>query len=209
MAKKNKLNNKEIITHKKCKTCEELLPLDDFKINYGAKDGTYRGYVCINCINEKSKNTINNRTFDNYYLYKFLNDEDEVIYVGKTINLDRRIEVHKSSHTSNIEDFDIQVSKIEYVKFETQYKVSIYEIHYIAKYKPRYNIEFNSECGELFDLPELEWKPHYKKRDIAQFLRVKFGMSSKEANEFVEDEDKVIAMIRAEEEKYSIGEAKN
>lgn len=136
MAKKKNNKSENIITHKTCKRCGEELPLDDFKINYGSKDGTNRGYICINCINNKANNTRNNKTIKDYYIYRFLNEKNEVIYVGKTTNLNRRIEAHKHSSLSNIPLFDFEVFNIEYAKFKSEYKSSIYEIHYIVKYKP-------------------------------------------------------------------------
>ena len=49
------------------------------------------------------------------------------------------------------------IHKIEYSEVPSNYHMDIYEIHYICKYKPKYNIQFASDNTDLFDLPELEW----------------------------------------------------
>jgi hypothetical protein len=74
------------------------------------------------------------------YVYKFLGDNDEVLYVGKTINLNKRMRDH---FISQRDYYASDVKKVQYKEYNYQNEMSIYEIYFISKYKPKYNLEFN------------------------------------------------------------------
>ena len=56
----------------------------------------------------------------------------------------------------NVELYE-NVYKIEFCELESDYHMNIYEIHYICKYKPKYNLEYQSINVNLFNIPELNW----------------------------------------------------
>lgn len=62
-----------------------------------------------------------------YYVYRFKDKNNNIIYVGKTVNLDQRFKQH--------EHLTKNVKTIEYIKCETESDMSWKEIYYINLYK--------------------------------------------------------------------------
>lgn len=62
----------------------------------------------------------------NYYVYRFKNNKDIIIYVGKTINLENRFKQHEHL-TSDVE-------KIEYIECSSEAEMVWKEIYYINLY---------------------------------------------------------------------------
>lgn len=90
-----------------------------------------------------------------FYVYRMLNKDNEVIYVGQSINLTNRMLFHFSNLDED--DWRNEVENVEYIELKTKTDMIIYEIYYIAKYYPKYNIDYkNDKC--TFQLEELEWK---------------------------------------------------
>lgn len=71
--------------------------------------------------------------------YKFINNNDEIIYIGKAEILENRINKngHKSRHLPK-ECYD-EIKVIQYTSFNTKYDMDFAEKYYIKKYKPKYN----------------------------------------------------------------------
>jgi hypothetical protein len=153
---------------KKCKRCGEVQDIINFKTNSRTKDGHIS--ICSNCTSIKIKETRLNANYDHYYIYRFLNKDNEILYIGKTTNIDNRINAHLTASVSmsNQEKFELyeNVYNIEYCEVESDYHMNIYEIHYICKYKTKYNIEFKSKNNNLFELPELNWQVYILKSYI-------------------------------------------
>lgn len=107
-----------------------------------------------------------------FYVYRFLDRNNNIIYVGKTTNIDKRI----SSHLVNARQINYKyihyddVYKIEYTEVPSEYHMNIYEIHYICKYKPIYNKQYKVNNVDLFDLPELDWKLYILKSFMGNCL---------------------------------------
>lgn len=62
-----------------------------------------------------------------YYVYRFKDENNNIIYVGKTTNLDQRFKKH--------EHLTKNVKSIEYIEYETESDMSWKEIYYINLYK--------------------------------------------------------------------------
>ena len=69
------------------------------------------------------------------YIYRFLNKENEIIYIGKTTDLKRRIVTHdhlpKQCYNEKV--------KVEFIEFESPDEMDLAERYFIPKYKPKYN----------------------------------------------------------------------
>lgn len=91
-----------------------------------------------------------------YFVYKYINKKNELLYVGQTIDLDRRFNEHKNRI------WDIEKEKILYAECKTIIDMNIYEMFYINKLKPKYNTALVFNDLPSFDLPELEWKEYNK-----------------------------------------------
>ncbi len=85
-----------------------------------------------------------------YYIYKFVDKEEHVLYVGKSKNLEQRI----SDHLRN-KDWIKEGFKIYIANTISQTDMDIYELYYINKLKPiynvanAYNIEFSINLADL------------------------------------------------------------
>jgi excinuclease UvrABC nuclease subunit len=73
------------------------------------------------------------------YVYRFLNDDDNVIYIGYSANIDTRIKQHWSDKGHLDKECYDAVRKIEYMKFNTKSDANTVETYLINKYKPFYN----------------------------------------------------------------------
>lgn len=92
---------------------------------------------------------------NNFTLYRFLDIDGNILYVGKTtMNLIDRLRGHK--HLP--EECYSQIKEIEYVNLKSGSDMSIYEIYYINKYNPKYNTESKFADSANIKLPELQWK---------------------------------------------------
>lgn len=73
------------------------------------------------------------------YVYRFIDTNNEIIYVGKTVNIDRRM----SEHFGGKGHLDVtcykSTARIEYMKFDTEVDSLIAETYFINLYRPRYN----------------------------------------------------------------------
>lgn len=76
-----------------------------------------------------------------YYIYRFLNEDNEIIYVGKTKNIHYRMKQHfgGSGHLSS-ECYE-ETSCIEYLSIKTKIDMDIRELYYINQFKPKHNTQ--------------------------------------------------------------------
>lgn len=102
------------------------------------------------------------------YIYRFLDSRLNILYVGKTVNLDRRIKQHFGSrgHKKGSGLYE-QVYKIEYIKCESEYISLQKELYYINLYKPKFNKE--SKTKELIrPLKSEKWLLYKEIKKIAK-----------------------------------------
>jgi predicted transcriptional regulator len=96
-------------------------------------------------------------TFDKFYVYKFINKEERIIYIGKTNNIKNRISQHLSKGHLSQECYN-EINHIEYAEIDNKTNCCLYEVYYINKYKPKYNKRHKYEDINIIELPELSWK---------------------------------------------------
>ena len=80
-----------------------------------------------------------------FYVYRFKNEENEIIYVGKTKNFKQRMITHFSGYGHLPKECYEEVRKIEFLVFEKESLMGIKELYYIAKYQPKYNVKDKSD----------------------------------------------------------------
>lgn len=97
-----------------------------------------------------------------HYVYKFLNSDNEVIYIGRTSEgIKRRIYSHfNQGHLPN--ECYRGVDKISYCTFQTKTESRIIEQYLINIYKPIYNTEFKEykNLAIKIDLSDVKWRNH-------------------------------------------------
>ncbi|WGX77398.1 nucleotide excision repair endonuclease (plasmid) [Paraclostridium bifermentans] len=101
--------------------------------------------------------------FAKSYIYRFLDANEKIIYVGKTNNLDRRYTQHFSKKGHLPRDCYNSVWKIEYIKTDTELNALLLETYYINKYRPQYNKlnkTYKATSTENVNLKEIKdnWK---------------------------------------------------
>lgn len=112
---------------------------------------------------------------ENYYVYRFLSELGEVVYVGKTKQaLEKRMRYHFGNSGHLRKEHISKVAKIEYLDLSSRIDMDIAELHYINKWKPLFNtqakydesvslesrendiwmcFEFNFETDQTIDIP--------------------------------------------------------
>lgn len=93
-----------------------------------------------------------------YCLYRFLNESNEIIYIGKTCstNPQWRFNSH-NSHGHLPKECYAETKLIEMTELKTEADVMVYEPYLINTYKPKYNTDFKTEDNLTITLPDLEW----------------------------------------------------
>lgn len=100
-----------------------------------------------------------------YYIYKYLNKNEEIIYIGLTSRpIQRRIKEHE------VEELQKETYRIEYAKVMTEADMRMYELYYINKYNPKFNVRDLYVDGNQITLPELNFVP-YLETNIEQDIR--------------------------------------
>ena len=100
-----------------------------------------------------------------WYVYRFLDKTANILYIGKTNNIKRRMNVHFSSYGHLKENQYKQVEKIEYVELAHRLDMNLLEKYLINLWKPSFNnIDSNSEIPLFdFDINLLNFKIFDKK----------------------------------------------
>ena len=117
----------------------------------------------------------------NFYLYKII-DKDELVYIGKSTNIDNRIEVHNiinnyfdknmffTCRGESIPNLIIYVANIL-----DEYLLSIYETTLISKYRPIYNNSDKYDTKYLLKLPQIKWFPYVSKENCEVIYTMRTG----------------------------------
>lgn len=90
-----------------------------------------------------------------YYVYKYIDKNANVLYVGQTIDLDRRFNEHKGKI------WDLEKEKILFAECNSCVDMCIYEMYYINKLQAKYNTALVYDMPTI-ELPELSWQEYNK-----------------------------------------------
>lgn len=107
------------------------------------------------------------------YVYRFLGEKNEVLYVGKTTNMKTRMNDHfhnKNNHLRKMGKDDLynKVCKIEYITCKDEFTALQKELFYINLYKPKYNTA--SKIKQIIDpsIYEDRWKLYKVVRAVSK-----------------------------------------
>ena len=92
-----------------------------------------------------------------YFVYKFVDKEGQALYVGQTVDVDRRMQEHKGRI------WDLEKDHIEYARCENMADMCLYEMYYINKLHAKYNDSLVYNVEPSFVLPELDFKVYDQK----------------------------------------------
>lgn len=132
-------------------------------------------------------------TLDNC-IYRFLDKNNEVIYIGKARKLIQRINNHSHLPKSCYEE----KCAVEFTSFDTEDEMDIAERYFVPKYKPKYNTMMgNRNIGmSLMEFDNKEWitlEKYYEIENIKKLKEIELK-KIKKANEKALN----LAIIKAE-----------
>ena len=99
------------------------------------------------------------------YVYRFIDGKGNIIYVGKTVNMDNRMQSHFTKGHLPKECYR-SVAKIEYQKYKTESDSLIMETYYITKYSPKYNKLQQSRDFPTIEFDEGSWRTYKQFKPI-------------------------------------------
>lgn len=94
-----------------------------------------------------------------FYLYRFVDIKGEIIYIGRTNNIKRRIlEEHFTEKTHIVRQCYLEINQIEYTEISNESEEVAYEAVLINRMRPKYNIQFKDGGNFDIKIPEFQWK---------------------------------------------------
>ena len=123
----------------------------------------------------ESYEMLNNKTcmpkaklIEKFYVYRFIS-KDEIIYVGQTMNIKKRMHQHFNGKQGHLKKECYQITnRVEYIELSNKTEMNIAEVYFINKYKPKYNsadkYEDTGIALDIFD--NKKWKIYKFKEDI-------------------------------------------
>ena len=99
------------------------------------------------------------------YTYRFIDKYGNVIYIGKTVNMDLRMQSHFNKGHLPKECYN-EVCRIEYQKHKTESDALIMETYYITKYSPKYNKLQQSRDLPTIKFDEGSWRTYKQFKPI-------------------------------------------
>mgnify|MGYP006291302031 CR=1 FL=1 len=96
---------------------------------------------------------------EKYYIYRFMDNKGNILYIGRTNNIERRILKEHFTDLGHLpEECYKSISKIEYTEIYNESEEIAYEAILINKVRPFYNTQFKDEGNFNIDLPEFDWE---------------------------------------------------
>lgn len=117
-------------------------------------------YTVLDNVEFESDYTVYNVS-EKYYVYRFINKEGDIIYVGRTQNLHNRMNQHFGSKGHLPKQAYDEVNRIEYTILDSEIKMVMCEIYEINKFNSKYNTKdlYRGEIYlEQFEDENLQWK---------------------------------------------------
>jgi len=102
-------------------------------------------------------------------VYLFLNKKGEVLYVGKAINLKKRVRsyfINKKKLGEKTNILVSQIDKIKTIRVESEIESLLLEANLIKKHRPKYNIKLTD--GKAYPLIRITIKDEYPKVLVAR-----------------------------------------
>lgn len=94
-----------------------------------------------------------------FFLYKFIDSNENIIYIGRTNDIRRRIlKEHFSDNTHLPSECYIDTTRVEYTEIVNESEEVAYEAVLINQCRPKYNTQFKDDGEFEIDIPEFIWK---------------------------------------------------
>ena len=94
-----------------------------------------------------------------FCLYRFMDIDGKIIYIGRTNYIERRIlKEHFTDNTHLPNQCYLETEKVEYVEIVNESEEVAYEAILINENRPKYNTQFKDEGYFDVQLPEFKWR---------------------------------------------------
>lgn len=103
-----------------------------------------------------------------YCVYRILDKYNNILYIGKSKQLETRIKNHIRGKSNLPEECRNKIDKVEYLEFCSKSDMSVFEIYAICYYKPEYNI---SDKDDL-TLFKISFPEVWNELDINTYKRI-------------------------------------
>lgn len=103
-------------------------------------------------------------------IYKLYDEEYNLLYIGKTKNINNRIGQHISDR--NKIAWKGKISKIMIADLDSELDLEMYETYYINKLNPPYNTSKVYNCESRLELIDLEFYEYNRKTPIKDFYKL-------------------------------------
>ncbi|EPE9900240.1 hypothetical protein NO004_560085 [Flavobacterium psychrophilum] len=122
-----------------------------------------------------------------YFVYMFLDEDEEVLYIGSSIHLVKRIESQHflSQHGNLSEDCLLETYKVLYHQGVSDTDMKIKERYLINTLSPKYNDKMNKNDKIAFEISGINWKLYsldieglIEKRENFRDKRTKIGLKN-------------------------------
>jgi hypothetical protein len=98
-----------------------------------------------------------------FYVYRFIDESNCIIYIGRTTNMDNRMLYQHFTNKGHLKkECYEKTKKVEYAKLISESEMKIYELYLINKCNPIYNSKDKNNDFFSFELPNLKWKKYDK-----------------------------------------------
>lgn len=140
-----------------------------------------------------------------FFLYRWFNNNNEIIYVGKTTDLRRRMNDHKRDNTKIKEAVRIEYVDVQHLGIQSSDNLEWLEDYFINLYHPKYNKRHNYSTFTVPEIPiyaELQWT------DITTKVFTSFSVKpmswSQYEGYYLQNNPTVITINYSLEEAYSL-----
>lgn len=106
-------------------------------------------YAFLTWYDTLKKHTKQSASEQYYYVYRLLDKNNNILYVGKSKRLKQRISQHLGKGSNLDPECVDRIAKVQYLIFTNECDMCLYEIYLINLYQPQYNIDTNSGVGTI------------------------------------------------------------
>lgn len=136
-----------------------------------------------------------------YYVYKITDEEDMVLYVGQTKNIDGRVKNHLSNKHWILEGYKFYVFEMD-----SKTDSDIYEIYYINKFNPFYNVANSNNKSFSIDLPDIKFELYKTISDEDLLLRNKrFAENNNKDKSYINLSSQYASKLSSDLEEFIVG----
>lgn len=110
-----------------------------------------------------------------FFLYRFMDIDNNIIYIGRTNDIKRRIlKEHFSDNTHLPKECYLETVRVEYTEIINESEEVAYEAILINQHRPKYNIQFKDFGKFEIDIPNFIWKEfEWEYKNQLEWLKLK------------------------------------